>query len=162
MAVGVKVTVVGLDKVERLLKQLRPPASDKAITAGLFRSAEAVKADSTLNQIIRGGKGPVDAKRLTSRSGDLRRSITIDRTKTPRSIQVGTHLKYGRAHELGFSGNVTVRAHRRKLKSGTFDVRSHTRNMKLKARPFLQPALDKVSPRFPTFFVEEIERRLPR
>jgi hypothetical protein len=188
MAVSYRIESKGFEKVQRLLKTLKPPTSDKAITAGLIGAAKAVAADAKLNQIIRGGAfmtssigvaaaafnikgGRADLKvnphRLTSRSGNLRDSIVINRTKAPRSMEVGPWREYGRTHEFGFSGSVTVKLHQRQVVFGRkvakkFDVGPYSRRMVIRARPFMKPALDKTAPSFSQIFLEEIAKRMPR
>ena len=101
---------------------------------------------------------------LKRRTGTLARSVT----QSPRTVMtsdgvVGTvgvapgtdakgraPVKYGRAHEFGFSGAVTVKQHLRQVKQAfgkslktpvTATVGSHTRQMNLPERSFLRSAL---------------------
>lgn len=68
------------------------------------------------------------------------------------SAVVGTNLAYAKVHQLGFDGDVSVKAHARKVaskdtyrgkkrktktSSGIGYVKAHTRNMSVPARPFL-------------------------
>jgi phage gpG-like protein len=99
---------------------------------------------------------------LHVRTGNLRRSIN-QRVDEDRVIgYVGTNVPYGRVHEFGFSGNVTVREHLRQARaSGHWShgsekgskwvrgkkigepvlVREHTRRVNLPERSFLRSAL---------------------
>lgn len=65
---------------------------------------------------------------LHRRTGTLIRSITASRgdAMTPTVVRgwLGTHLDYGRAHELGFRGRVQVRAHTRELVRRTINTRT--------------------------------------
>lgn len=93
-------------------------------------------------------------KALNVDTGTLRRSITYKTEKVGTSMvkaSVGTNVIYGRIHELGFSGPVSVERHARyqylvygkKMKTPRMvAVEQHTRNMKMPARPFLRPALE--------------------
>ncbi len=100
-----------------------------------------------------GGQTLVDSGRLL---GSIAYRPFADR------VEIGTNVLYGRAHQLGFFGTVTVSEHARLLtgagfsrrltlstrtksgrkqtrgRIGTFvRVKSHTRQMRLPARPFL-------------------------
>ena len=86
---------------------------------------------------------------LKNRTGTLRRSINarVTQTATAVSGSVGTTLRYAGAHEHGFDGIVTVRAHLRRLKSGrTTTVRAHSMQMHLPERSFLRSALHELAP----------------
>lgn len=88
---------------------------------------------------------------LNVRTGTLRRSIDYAVAKTPTAVvgKVSTNLRYGRAHEYGFSGTETVRAHLRTIKQAfgrsinprTVQVASFTRTVSLPERSFLRSAL---------------------
>ena len=87
-------------------------------------------------------------------TGRLRASVT----KAPASgafvkgkifiVEVGTNVSYGRTWELGFSGNVSVKPHSRLIKKAfgksitpkEVQVKAHTRNVNMKARPWLGPS----------------------
>lgn len=137
-----------------------------AMTKALFK----VEANAKLKQIRQSGFASATSatpgerlgvlpNKLTSRSGTLRRSINTDHTRLPGRGSVGTPLRYGAAHELGYTDTVQVRAHKRKNKKSrkSHKVRAHTRKMDLPARPFLKPALEAVSPGFPDLFRAEWE-----
>lgn len=94
---------------------------------------------------------------LNVRSGRLRRSInqritgqgTNEVTGT-----VGTNLAYGRPHEYGFSGTVSVREHLRTITQAfgnpigpmTITVKAHKMTMKLPEKSFLRSALRDLEP----------------
>lgn len=81
---------------------------------------------------------------LKVRSGTLRRSITqrIIDTSTGVTGIVGTNVKYAAVHEYGFQGQVTVKEHLRKLKSGDVaNVSSFSRRMSMPQRSFLRSGL---------------------
>lgn len=101
---------------------------------------------------------------LKNRTGQLRQSITKDpavgvhQDETSISGRVGIFggptLRYGRAHEFGFSDTVTVKEHLRRVKQAfgkptpPMDVlvSSHPRKMNLPARSFLRSALEEMRP----------------
>lgn len=88
---------------------------------------------------------------LKVRSGRLRRSIkdTIVDEGAKVSGIVSTPVKYGRAHEYGFKGTVTIREHMRTVKQAfgrpispvQATVRAHEAKMNLPERSFLRSAL---------------------
>lgn len=89
---------------------------------------------------------------LKNRTGNLRRSIAerLERTDDAVTARVGIFagptIHYGRAHEFGFAGPVTVRAHLRAIKGKAHLVRAHTRNVTLPERSFLRSALREMAP----------------
>jgi phage gpG-like protein len=89
---------------------------------------------------------------LHVRTGTLRRSINQRVTVTDDAVMasVGTNVRYAAAHEYGFDGPVTVKAHIRRAAligvdragaRGEVYVRSHTRHMRLPERSFLRSEL---------------------
>lgn len=56
-------------------------------------------------------------------------------------VEIGSQTPYAAVHEFGFSGNVTVPAHTRRIATGTANVRSFVRSMNVPARPYLLPAI---------------------
>lgn len=94
---------------------------------------------------------------LHVRSGTLRRSINRKVEETPSSIiaTVGTNVAYAHAHEYGFDGQETVRAHTRRSvrqlavkrrdragkSEGTIEVREFTRHVHIPERSFLRSTL---------------------
>lgn len=104
----------------------------------------------------------VKAERLTGqvlhvRTGTLRRSINrrVEVTDGGVIATVGTNVRYAAAHEYGFDGSVTVKAHTRRSalqmsakrskrdrkSDGTVQVRSFTRHMRMPERSFLRSEL---------------------
>lgn len=100
-------------------------------------------------------------------TGRLRSSISSTRpekTQTGWKVRIGTNVKYGRIHELGFRGRVTVGAHLRKTRGRTSSVRGHTRFMNMPARPFLRPAIEERQNHIKilNIFTENINRAIQR
>ena len=125
------------------LGAFQSPRINKIFRESLLEGALEIQRVAAQEKIMRGGvKGrgknktisPPLPDKLTSRSGDLRRSIKVDRSELPFAIEIGTELVYGRAHELGYP----------------------PRN--LPARPFLGPAVEDVAPKFETFFFNAVMR----
>lgn len=93
----------------------------------------------------------LSGKALQRRSGRLRGSITHDvRIEGDRVVaHIGTSVVYGRIWELGFKGPVTVKGHTRNIRQAfgkaikptAVQVREHVRNLDVKPRPFIRPAL---------------------
>lgn len=97
-------------------------------------------------------------RRMLVDTGRLRRSIRIFRT-TEDTVAVGSDVPYASAHNDGFSGTVTVKAHTRKkygkkverfttrtgkernrtvqFETGSYEVKSHSRRMNMPRRRFL-------------------------
>ena len=85
------------------------------------------------------------AKKLTSRTGNLRVSIRHEEAGAGRAV-VGPTAKYGAIHEFGGgrAQATTVRAHTRQTRWGVVQVKAHARaeyDMNMPARPYLRPAL---------------------
>ena len=95
---------------------------------------------------------------LNVRTGRLRRSITQRMQglgTTSVSGIVGTNVEYARAHEMGFQGTVTVKAHLRMMTKAfgkpvkdphQIQVNSHSRNMNIPEKSFLRSALNDMRP----------------
>lgn len=96
---------------------------------------------------------------LNVRTGNLRRSIHHQVTSSGGLVvgEVNTNVRYGIAHEYGFTGNVNVKASLRQVKQAFgkplkspryVHVRAHTRDVKLPERSFLRSALRDLTPKF--------------
>lgn len=118
-----------------------------------------VKADKLSGQV------------LNVRTGRLRRSITQRVETSPGRITgiVGTNVKYARVHEFGFTGQQSVKAHVRQIKSAfgrslsgarPVIVRAHSRNVHIPERSFLRSALADMEPRIRSQMRELIAREL--
>ena len=75
-----------------------------------------------------------ETKRLTSRTGTLRRSIGVNRRGLPFYIDVGSDVEYARIHELG-GGNI-------------------------RARPYLSPALEAIAPQMRAIVNKHLAREI--
>jgi phage gpG-like protein len=119
------------------LRVVRNAADQQIIRGGRFRGLAG----------SRGGRGklqdrPPHPTRLTSRSGELRRSLSssrgIDRSGFPYYVDVGTELPYGGVHEYG----LTVRG------------RTYPK------RAFIAPAMEAESATFEPLLVDELVRHM--
>lgn len=126
----ISVKVTGVPEVQRMLERLSPRQTRDIVVQSLLDCASLVQANAKEQQMIPGGDAPPDPKMLTSRRGGagLQGSIAVNRQPLPAAIEVGTHLVYGRIHELG-EGNYPKRA-------------------------FLEPAVLAVEDRFPDVFMK--------
>ncbi len=137
MVVPLRVSIVGDKALQKALKRANPAVNTRIIRESLLEAAGRVQADAAGVQITGGGRGkgkglaPLPNK-LTSRTGALRRSIAVDRRPLPLAVEVGTDLAYGSIHEFGI-GNYPK-------------------------RPFMGPALDKISPQFGAIVVKRWKR----
>ena len=107
-------------------------------------------------------------ERLGVVSNTLRSSISDGSQVTQEgnitTITVGTNVKYAPIHEFGFHGTVEVPAHKRVIDKvfgrsvdrHSVSVKSHSRKMNIRKRPFLSPARKDVFPEL----VTSIEKRL--
>lgn len=106
---------------------------------------------------------------LKVKTGRLRRSINqrVDNDANEGPVgTVGTNVSYARPHELGFSGDVQIRQHLRKIKEAwgkpleepiEIVVRAHTRRVDLPARSFLASALADIQPEVKPAIIEAVE-----
>ena len=137
------------DELKDLFAQLRDPALGKAISRVMVDAAFRIQINATQKQIKRGGRFRVGGKlrsspphptMVTSRTGELRRSIAsergVDKSKLPREISVGSDLVYAGVHEYGL----------------------YVRGVKYPKRAFLAPAAEVVAPLIPDLMVAELER----
>lgn len=110
----------------------------------------------TLKLLTRVKVNKLSGQVLNVRTGRLRRSITQKVVNTPSQITgiVGTNVEYARAHELGFNGQVSVKAHLRQIKMAwgksitprTVEIRAHSRQVNLPEKSFLRSALTDMAP----------------
>jgi hypothetical protein len=121
----------------------------KALTLGMQKLAFRAQKERFTGQ----GPFPVAQKRLGVVSGRLRRDIhaeTVTQTATGYRGRIGSNVEYFGAHEAGFEGDVSVRAHTRKphtiakrnLSRLEQSVRAHSRRVKIPARRPLRTAIE--------------------
>ena len=137
--VAMRVVVTGVPELQAALRQMNPSLNTKIMERGMIASALEIQKDAAKYQIAAGGRGKRQALkalrgRLTSRTGTLRRSIKVDRGPLPFAIEVGTDLGYGAVHEFHSA----------------------------RPRPFMAPALAKVSKRFVEIFTNEWAKEVER
>ena len=116
-----------------------------AIGRSVLKLQRSVQADKLTGQVLK------------VRTGLLRRSIGHLVIEGPEFVAgtVSTNVKYARAHEYGFRGQVSVRAHLRLVKTAFgkrlrhpvwVNVAAHTARMNLPERSFLRAALAEAAP----------------
>lgn len=128
MPISMRATVIGDEEWIATLRRLSPERHKEIIERSLLECAYRVQTNAQTKQILPGGHGPPDPRQLTSRTGTLRRSITVNRRPLPKATEIGSDLVYGPVHELGIN---------------------------MPRRPFLEPALDEEEERFPEIFMKE-------
>jgi len=131
---------ISIEGFRKLLRKLDASKKDSVIKFSLFQGAQHLAAWSKQKRLS--GARP---RILGVVSGRLRSSISASRTEHTGDqyiARIGTNVKYGKVHELGFKGTVGVKSFIRRGKDGTHLVRSHTRNMNMPKRPFLKPAIE--------------------
>lgn len=146
MAVKVVADISGMKPLLAKLKKLSPKENRQILVRSLTDCAELVVENAKREQIIRGGRvagtGPRGGKvmsdkpphpsRLTSRTGRLRDSISINLQPLPGAIEVGASVVYARVHELGIPP--------------------------YPKRAFLEPAVKATERRFPEIFMANWRR----
>lgn len=116
-----------------------------------YRDAAEVMVDEITENFNKGGRPRwKKSKAAQSRGGVtltdtaiLKNSITG--SADGESATAGTNQPYGRAHELGFDGTISIPGHTRvitqafgkQIPATTIEVKGHSRKMYLPARPFL-------------------------
>lgn len=142
-------------RAEALLARLAG-TSDR-LQSGMRRTVQRLSI--SVQQEVKGLlSGPV----LSNRTGTLRRSINRVVTDNASGVfaTVGTNVRYAAAHEYGFDGDVTVKAHTRRSalqmavkrkdrvgkSEGTIQVRQFTRHMHMPERSFLRSVLRERAP----------------
>lgn len=103
---------------------------------------------------------------LNQRSGTLARSIQEEVTEAPQSVEGRVYsagdVKYAAAHEFGFRGAETVKAHIRSMVFGRavdpFTVPSFTRQMNLPERSFMRSSLADFQGRIAEGYAQAVRR----
>lgn len=130
----------------------------QAVNRLSLRLLRHVKADKLSGQVLK------------NRTGRLRRSINRKVTSSENAIiaTVGTNVSYAAAHEYGFHGNVSVKAHLRKLTKAfgkaiknphQIEVRASTRKMNMPERSFLRSSLKDLAPTIRTELTAAAQRK---
>jgi len=157
--------IVGADRVIAHLEATTPKVMGSVQTAiqrlvlGLLRK---VKNEKLNGQVLNVGKPP---------GGTLRRSINQRVVADALGVtgSVGTNISYARAHEYGFHGAVTVRAHLRMVKQafgkalknpGKHEVKALTRQMNLPERSFLRSAINEMAPEIQASIAQAVKAAL--
>ena len=153
MAVSLAVRLTIPPGLEVALGAFQPPRIGNIFGRTLNRVGLDVQTIATTKHM----RGPRPAK-LGQITGDLRRSIRVDRGHSPRFVEVGSDLVYAPVHEFGAKINAKGGGFLTfKLRDGTF---RKVRSVTIPARPYLQPALDEASKRGADILFQEISREV--
>ena len=139
----ITVRVIGAAEVSRNLKAF-PAGAQQHIRSAMGR---------ILLRLVRGVKeNRLTGQSLHVRTGRLRRSIHSEMTGSATDVTgiVGTNVQYAAAHEYGYQGSETVKAHLRNIKQAfgrailpkQIMVSAHSRAVNLPERSFLRAELD--------------------
>lgn len=144
---------IDLEGIQRLLESFDPSIMEPAAKRGMERGIQIVARRAVQSQMSAPKRGS-RLFQLGVDTGTARRSIA---TKVEQGGGVtrgifGSPLRYVRAHEMGFSGEVKVRAHVRRLRGrasskraarslDAFYVRAHKRQVNMRGLFFLWAAL---------------------
>ncbi len=155
--------VLDVSEMKRLVEILGPKKLPK-ILFNVVRAMQLLLAEHVITSKLTG-------QYLKRQTGTLIRSVSAS-TRVKPSVRsnparvrgvVGTPLGYGKAHEIGFSGEVSVRAHsrrlfrkstskagktRKKLLRSVARVQAHARKMEITAKHYLRDSLVEKKPLF--------------
>ena len=140
----------GLRGLRRAMEVLSNP--DRALSKGLLACGRLVQGTARSQYLS--GPRPAHLGRVT---GNLARSVVVDRAGLPNYVEVGSALPYAAVHEFG----ATIRARgagRMTWGQGTNGqppLRS-ARQVTIPARPFIGPALEDNADKFAPAILEEI------
>jgi len=163
----IRIKETGLEKAQDSVKQLLPrilTGAEIGLNRGL-QHAVGVSQRKYFTDYVNNTRanrrfiGPVSPL-LRNQTRTLRNSIThstrLDRGAEKVVGAIGTNVVYGRIHELGFRGTVSVAAHSRRVRDINWtagggretddnftsqEVKAHTRWMNYAGRPYLRPAV---------------------
>jgi phage gpG-like protein len=157
----IKAEIIGGEALQNHVGNLYPKLIEAvrgSITRSLLDLVRYVKSEKLSGQVLR------------NRTGRLRRSINASQViETAGGLEgtVGTNVEYGKTHEYGYQGPVTVKAHMRTIKQAwghalkspvSVSVRSHSRQVNLPERSFLRSALADLAPQISANIKADIER----
>jgi hypothetical protein len=143
----IQVRVVGVEQTLLSLRAFGLGVRERlrvAVTRAAIELTRYVKEEKLSGQVLK------------NRTGTLRRKVNYRVQETASDItgSVGVQSAYGRVHELGFDGTVTVKEHLRTITQAfgrsiaptTFTMPAHQRHMKLPERSYLRSSLRELGP----------------
>lgn len=144
-------TSILVARIQSRLRKFQP--DDPKLREVVLRIGQTLEAQTKLN--IR-SQGLIDTGRLFN-------SIRYEYFKITGGVgvDVGSFgVPYAAVHEFGFDGIVSVSAHKRAIAQAfgnpiepkLIDIRQHRRHMRVRARPYLRPALLKNKDKFVDMF----------
>lgn len=158
----VKIELIGGDTVAAVLRSWEPKLQSE-IRASIGRSVLRMQRHI--------GQNKLSGQVLNVQTGTLRRSIDQVVQSDGNAVHgiVNTNVRYGAAHEYGFTGTVNVKAHLRHVRQvfgrplkhpKYVQVGSHSRSVKLPERSFLRSALRDMRPQIEADLKQSLERAL--
>lgn len=160
-----KLELIGDDRIRAALRQ-GGSSLDKELQSSMaflvLRLQKHIRTDKLLGQV------------LNRRTGNLRNNIIRRVEQNGRSVTgivgIGKGAPYGKLHEYGFSGTVSVPEHVRKQKTAwgrrlkapvNVRVSAHTRRVNLPERSFMRTALAEMRPLIAREIGDAVKRSLP-
>ncbi|MDO5058581.1 MAG: HK97 gp10 family phage protein [Neisseria sp.] len=160
----IKVQLAGMHEIQTALNLTdRRIATEveRSLAFLLFRLQKRIKTDKLLGQV------------LNRRTGNLRANIVRQMEQNGKVLSgvvgIAPGAPYGKLHEYGFSGTVSVPAHIRMQKQAfgrrlktplAVKVSAHTRKLNLPERSFMRTALADIEPLVQSEFNAALERGL--
>lgn len=137
-------------------------------TSAMVENIKTTVTEASVDLVAYVKDNKLSGQVLGNRTGRLRRSVTFKVNDNGGTVSgtVGSNVAYGRAWELGFKGDQTVKAHERKITRAfgkdiapvVARVQAHTRKVNMPARPWLQPAMAERFPAYQERFVAAIKK----
>jgi phage gpG-like protein len=141
MANEFDVVIKGLNKLSISTSQIFKLIGQRLLIDVDLRFNQAIEPDGTPWKPLKPGYRP--GGQILQLNRILKRSI-IPRT-TGKTLEIGTNEEYARLHQFGSSDSVSVPSHTRVINQAfgkpispkTVNVKAHTKNQNVPARPFL-------------------------
>ncbi|MEM6504803.1 MAG: HK97 gp10 family phage protein [Planctomycetota bacterium] len=141
------------------------PAINKAIQAGIQKGldAAAIHLQGEIKKTLSGSSPAPHSKPPGVKTGTLRRSIQVDRSRNRGKrpvVRVGTNLQYAKIHEFG--GVITptrAKALKFQLADGSWRT---ARRVVIPARPFIRPTHARSRKKLVSIFRGAVRRELVR
>lgn len=103
------------------------------------------------------GPRPLKLNRISGYlSGHMNKQVSVDGNTV--TTRIGNNMVYARIHELGFLGQMQIKAHQRVVAkvfgrpvlAHKVDVRAHSRTVNMPKRPYIRPGIDDALPDYRT------------
>jgi phage gpG-like protein len=154
------------DELRDGIRALKPTFAMSAVQRGMEKGTALMVGGITKTRLTGQGPFPVSEHRLGVKTGRLRRSFHWTGAGTVRgkecTTQIGVRVAYAAAHEFGFKGTVSVKAHTRKGKKASNRVKAHSRKMNIPERAPIRTGMKQHGGRIPRAIADEIVAELER